>query len=411
MGVHLGEAMPGPATLQFQEVIGRGGFGTVYRAVLATVGGFRKEVAVKVLHEHWAHDPSMAPRIRDEARVLGLLRHRALPSVDGLYWVDGRPALVTEYVEGATLTELYQGGDRLPPGVALEVCAEVASALHAALSREGPDGRPLRLVHRDVKPSNIQITRAGEVKLLDFGIARSEQLAREARTATGNMTFTPGYTAPEAFLTLTQGPPSDVFGLGATIYRALVAERFFEGLRLPKQAALCASREKFEAFVHERLERVEEVHSDLRPLLAACLRWDPGERALAADVSRRAMRIADTLSGPTLRKWARSATLPSEREVKGAPLTGRTVAEDDPTTVVTFVSWPPPPPVPAGLVPVAPEVRQDLTVDRPRVPMRPAPQPRSLAPALVVVAGVGLGMVVAVLLLVVASGLASWLMM
>ena len=318
--------MAGAATLQFKEVIGRGGFGTVYRAVLATSGGFRKEVAVKILHEQWAHDPSMAPRIRDEARVLGLIRHRALPSVDGLFWVEGRPSLVTEYVEGATLTELYQGGDRLPPGVALEVCAEVAAALHAALSREGPDGRPLRLVHRDVKPSNIQITRAGEVKLLDFGIAHADFAARESET-TGHLLGSLRYMSPER-LDLETGPEGDIYSLGIMLVESMT------GLRFKKTSA---DTTRHAAFVAAVLGAVEQQKGDpspalLVPLLRDLLAYEPEARPTARALERHCRDLRRTMPGDLLPEWADPAVEAAiarrqpRQEPEGVePLVGRTV--------------------------------------------------------------------------------------
>ncbi|MCA9488560.1 MAG: protein kinase, partial [Myxococcales bacterium] len=140
--------------LEFKQVIGKGGFGTVFRATLHRPGGFRKEVAVKVLHDRWVREPSVTARLRDEARTLGLLRHRALPSVDGLFRVEGRPALVVEFVDGVTLQVLRALGP-VPPTAALELGIEIANALHAAYHTAGPDGEPLRLIHRDIKPGNI----------------------------------------------------------------------------------------------------------------------------------------------------------------------------------------------------------------------------------------------------------------
>ncbi|MCA9493362.1 MAG: protein kinase, partial [Myxococcales bacterium] len=153
--------------LEFKEVIGKGGFGTVFRATLRRPKGFRKEVAVKVLHDRWVRDTAITARLRDEARVLGLVRHRALPAVDGLYWVQGRPALVVEYVDGVTLQALRAMGP-VPLTVALEIGVEIANALHTAYNADAPDGTPLRLIHRDIKPGNLQVTSAGEVKILDF---------------------------------------------------------------------------------------------------------------------------------------------------------------------------------------------------------------------------------------------------
>jgi serine/threonine-protein kinase len=153
--------------------IGRGGFGTVYRAELLGVSGFSRQVALKVLNPDIGEQLEVVQRFRDEARILGLVRHRAIVHVDGLTCLDGRWTVVMEYVEGVDLRAILARGP-LPAGPALEIAAEVAGAIHAAYTRRLPNGELLRLLHRDLKPANIQVTADGEVKILDFGISRAD---------------------------------------------------------------------------------------------------------------------------------------------------------------------------------------------------------------------------------------------
>ena len=160
-------------------VLGRGGFGTVYRAQLLGQGGFRKAVALKVLNPDMTGVAEVASRLRDEARILGLVRHRALVQVDGLVQLDGRWAVVMEYVPGVDLRVLLRGGP-VPVGPALEVAGEVAGALNAAYSAKGPDGSPLRLLHRDIKPGNVLVTAMGEVKVP--GLRHRPRRLRRARS-------------------------------------------------------------------------------------------------------------------------------------------------------------------------------------------------------------------------------------
>ena len=200
------------------DVLGRGGFGTVYRATLTDNDGFTKAVAVKLLNDAQAH-AEVLQRFRDEARILGLLRDRAIVQVDPPVQLGGRWAVVMELVDGASLSRLLKRHGSFPPRVALEVIAEVARALDKAIHQPGPDGRPLRLVHRDLKPGNIQLTQAGEVKILDFGIARADFDQREAKTTHG-IVGTPGYIAPERF-DGHEDPKGDVFSLGGVLFKLL----------------------------------------------------------------------------------------------------------------------------------------------------------------------------------------------
>ncbi len=104
---------------QIHEALGKGGFGTVYRAELASTGGFTKPVALKVLNPDMQSDDDVVRRLRDEARMLGLLNHRAIVKVDGLVQLAGRWAVVMEYVEGASLDQILRAQGPTPARVAL----------------------------------------------------------------------------------------------------------------------------------------------------------------------------------------------------------------------------------------------------------------------------------------------------
>jgi len=289
--------MSGPANRQYRilDVVGRGGFGTVYRAELTASGGFSRQVAIKVLNRDAQDNVDLAKRLRDEARLLGLVRHRAIVQVDGLVKLDNRWAVVMEYVEGSDLFWLMD--EAVPVGPALEVVAEVASALHVAYTALTSDGEPLKLLHRDLKPSNILVTPHGEVKIVDFGGARGNFQQREAKTV--DVAYgSPGYVAPER-LDAIEGPAGDVFSLGF-VFLELLAAHHVEPGELRRKA-------------HEqRVERLVEKASERAPAAAielarAMVSWEREPRPTAREVEREARNIRSQVSDPWLSEWAERA--------------------------------------------------------------------------------------------------------
>ncbi|MBN2800628.1 MAG: serine/threonine protein kinase, partial [Deltaproteobacteria bacterium] len=191
-------------TFHFHTCLGAGGFGEVYRADMTTTGGLTQVVAVKMLRSGLAPASQSVERLRDEGRMLARLQHPVVLGVHDMTVMEGRVALVTEYVEGQDLDACFTGEAPLPSRALLQVIGQVADALYSAWEA-------LCLVHRDIKPSNIRLGTHGQVKLLDFGIARSEQGDREAHTATNMMVGSLPYMAPERFATADIQPAADVF--------------------------------------------------------------------------------------------------------------------------------------------------------------------------------------------------------
>src|SRR5690606_11416178 len=121
-------------------------------------------------------------RFRDEVRMLGLVKHRAIVALQGVVRMDGRPSAVLEFVPGVDLKAVIEH-EPPPARVAVRVVEEGASALHAAYSQiHEATGQPLRRVTRDIQPANIRVTHGGEVRVVAFGGARADFAAREART-------------------------------------------------------------------------------------------------------------------------------------------------------------------------------------------------------------------------------------
>ncbi|MCB9792466.1 MAG: protein kinase [Alphaproteobacteria bacterium] len=308
------------------EVLGRGGFGEVWRARMRSNAGFTREVAIKLLLD--GADDDAARRLRDEARLLGLIHHRCVVQVLDLQRLDGRWAIVMEYVRGVPLQTWIAAGMRVPLGPALEIVSDVAEALMAAWETPGPDERPLRVLHRDIKPANLQLTAQGELKVLDFGIAHAVFVDREATTS-NNVYGTPRYMAPERMLGQ-DGPAGDVFSLGVVLFELLGGKRFVPLPRVAQGAGLEA-----------RLSGMPDLPPEVRVLLLGMLEIDPEARWSARQVLEqcRALR-ARGLDGPRLRGWATAEVARLERRRYREPGEGllRPTRSSGPRSPLTMTS-------------------------------------------------------------------------
>ncbi|MCO4745197.1 MAG: serine/threonine protein kinase [Proteobacteria bacterium] len=288
-------------------MIGIGGFGQVYRGRLEGPEGFFKDVAIKLLKGNEIPDDTLE-RFRDEARILGLIRDRAIVSVDPPTQFAGRWAVVMEFVDGASAARLLKLGP-FPPTVALEIIEEVARALDKIYRHPGVDGEPLHLLHRDLKPGNIQITPSGEVKILDFGIARADFDAREAKT-TMSIGGTMGYIAPER-LEAVEGPSGDIYSLGVVLHK-------FVTRKLPKK------RRPWEPGVEQPetddpLEMVLHLTDRMR-----CYEYE--ERPTARDLMKECRDLRRKMDGPSLREWA-EGTVPEVSVLEDDDLVGSFLTE------------------------------------------------------------------------------------
>lgn len=176
----------------------------------------RGPVCLKVLKTEYDSESSEAKRVRDEARLLALLKH---PNIVGLYdqlLIQEREVLVMEWVEGPPLSRIVRKTGKLPHRVALEVARQVALATHYAYTLPREDG-PLRLVHRDLTLDNILMSVRGEVKILDYGLAKADFSEREAQTKI-SLRATPAYAAPEGLNTISDNPKLDVYALGISLF-------------------------------------------------------------------------------------------------------------------------------------------------------------------------------------------------
>ncbi|MCB9675580.1 MAG: serine/threonine protein kinase [Alphaproteobacteria bacterium] len=309
-----------------KSCLGRGGFGEVYRASMTNATGLENEVAVKLLHHDLDRDSQAVQRLRDEGRMLGALVHPAILRIYDFVVLDARVGLVMEYVEGQDLAKCIRGDDPMPPRAIAAVVGRVADALRAAWDTPAPGtDEPLHLIHRDIKPQNIRIGTQGDVKLLDFGVARAANVGREAQTGTGHMVGSYLYMAPECLLENAFGRESDIFALGVTMFESLSHRRLFRDLSLRELYVMVLQEEEYTRFMEEAFDEVD-APEPLVSLMRRMLERDPSDRPSAAEVSAICDDLVDSLDGPTLRRWCKNRSWPPPNEVAGI-LDGRTITE------------------------------------------------------------------------------------
>ncbi|WP_330184123.1 Stk1 family PASTA domain-containing Ser/Thr kinase [Nocardia sp. NBC_01503] len=204
------------------EIIGFGGMSEVHKARDLRLG---RDVAIKVLRADLARDPTFYLRFKREAQNAAALNHPAIVAVydTGEAEIDGGPLpyIVMEYVDGDTLRDIVRGKGPMAPRRAMEIIADVCAALDFS-HRNG-------IVHRDMKPANIMINRAGAVKVMDFGIARALADSSNPMTQTAAVIGTAQYLSPEQARGEQVDARSDVYSVGCVLYEILTGEPPFTG--------------------------------------------------------------------------------------------------------------------------------------------------------------------------------------
>jgi serine/threonine-protein kinase len=255
--------------------IGAGGMGEVFRASDTLLA---REVAIKVLPDPFARDPSRLARFEREAKALASLAHPNILRIYDYGCQDGMSFAVTELLHGETLRARLGRGAPMPWRTAVEITAAVAEGLAAAHTR--------RVTHRDLKPENLFLTADGEVKILDFGLAAIDQrtdpgsatVAYEpALTAAGSVLGTLGYMAPEQLRGLPTDERADLFALGCILYEMVTGVPAFRRGTVAETNA---------AVLRDEPGRLDSfgvlAPKSLSNLIAHCLAKDPGRRIAQA---------------------------------------------------------------------------------------------------------------------------------
>jgi tRNA A-37 threonylcarbamoyl transferase component Bud32 len=215
---------------ELRELIAVGGMAEVYKGRVVGAEGFEKYVAIKRILPDLAEDERFVKMLLTEARIHSALSHRNIVQIHDLgISEDGEYFIVLEYVEGydlrMILDQVAAEGEIIPEALSLLIASELAQGLHFAHEQRGADGQPLGLVHRDVSPSNVLISNAGEVKVSDFGLAKR----RADRSVVGSLKGSLSYMPPEqARQEAALDRRADVFSLGAVLFEMLTGKRLRE---------------------------------------------------------------------------------------------------------------------------------------------------------------------------------------
>lgn len=265
-----------------------GGMAEVWRVRQEGPAGFEKQLVLKKLLPHLAQDADFVRRFLDEARYAALLDHPNVVQIFELGEDAGTYFLVMEYLRGRSLREVLREAQQhrrsIPVGLALQAVAAACDGLHyahelkveerAGVVRPDPNGRALHLVHRDVSPENVLVGESGQVKVVDFGIARAAGLLGGATQ--GAVTGKLSYMAPEQLLALPVDRRADVFALGVLLYELLTGRLPFDrrsggGLRPSGAPPLPIVREGVSKGLSEVVLRALRLEPDARPQSALAL--------------------------------------------------------------------------------------------------------------------------------------------
>lgn len=315
--------------------IAAGGMAEVFLARHWGAGGFFHDVVVKRLFRHLGENEKLVRMFQDEGRLLAELSHPNIPQVHDLGFADGCWYLAMEYVDGPTVADLWiqglKNGQPMPIPVAIGIALQACEALHHAHERTDRAHRPLRIVHRDVTPQNIMLTRDGVAKLMDFGVAATT--ARK-ETDAGAMRGTLAYMAPEQIRARPLDKRADVFALGVILYELTTNSRLYRGSDVQIMTQVV------EQDAPSPSTRLADYPADLEEIVLATLQRDRSRRVpSAAHLAWRLEELAlrnHLLVGPRALARYVNQVMPAEQERDEA----LGIVEPHAPEIVSFASAP-----------------------------------------------------------------------
>jgi serine/threonine-protein kinase len=274
-----------------------------------------RTVVIKAMLPHLADDDHFVRMFMREARVAALLSHPNIVHIHDVSVIEDRPCIIMEFLRGRDLWHLLrrtaQIRERLSPQAAAAVVAQAATGLDYAHRKRDDRGRPLHLVHRDISPHNLFITREGHVRVLDFGIAKSAY--QQQRTQSGVLKGKLPYMAPEQARGGELDGRADQFALGVVLWECLTAKRLFA-----RDDPFQTMNALFELKVEPPSACAEDVPAELDRIALKCLSEKPADRFGTC------AELADAL-----RSFLRSASAPEETSLVAAALEHAIPAKED----------------------------------------------------------------------------------
>ena len=264
------------------DYIGAGGMGEVYRAVHSKIG---RVVAVKVL-THAVPNSSFITRFTNEARIQASLHHQNIATLYDFLEFNKQPCIIIEYIDGQTLTERIQSLGALPIAEALYIFQAVTEAIHYVHSHG--------VVHRDIKSNNVKISSTGEVKLIDFGIAKAGDTP--SLTMTGDVVGTLEYLSPEQVKGGAADARCDIWALGVLLYEMVAGHVPFKS---PTIGDLCDKICRAAYAPPSTLNK--SVPSEVEAIISRCLKKRPSDRyQTALELLQQTKRLTASLPAPRL---------------------------------------------------------------------------------------------------------------
>jgi serine/threonine protein kinase len=271
---------------QLLFLLGQGGMGEVHLARLSGAAGFEKLCIVKTVLPNLMGDQQFIERFHHEARVLVQLTHSNIAQVYDMGEADGTLYMAIEYVPGVDLsrveTRVQRQGAHMPVQMAVYIGQRIAEALGYAHRKTGADGLPLGIVHRDVSPQNVMVSYEGEVKVIDFGLAKSS--ARSKHTLPSTVMGKLGYMSPEQALARPVDHRSDIFSAGIVVWEMLAGRPMYAGGTMSEMVAQMAMGE-----VPSLRDVRPEISETLEQVVMRALARDPAARYQRADDFARAL--------------------------------------------------------------------------------------------------------------------------
>jgi serine/threonine-protein kinase len=317
---------------QILHHLASGGMGHVYLTRSTGLGGFEREMVIKTLDLAATDDDSRVSMFLDEARLLASLHHQYIaPVYDVGRDDDGRYYLVMDYVRGESAEVVWERAAAhdvmLPLSFGITIVSAIASALHYAHERRGADGQPLRIVHRDVTPSNVMIGYDGAIKLIDFGIAKAANRTNANITQAGALKGRMGYLSPEQIHGKPVDRRTDVFALGIVLYELTTMARAFRG---------ASDLNTMERIVRGELTPPSDLSAsyprDLEKIVMTALAVEPEDRFQTADDMQHALEAVGRRLNVVMRDSAIVEVMDSLFEQRGEPRSRRsdTIATPEP---------------------------------------------------------------------------------